>query len=148
MAFRFALAPLFRLRQSIERQRTLQLQDASLQVARTQQTLAQLEQFLTDSAQADAESLTAGRTAAELQFAAVLRENLHRFREELHSQIRKLELLRQQAMAAYHQAYREREVLETLRARQRRLYQQEQLRRQQRELDAAYLLQRWHHHTP
>jgi flagellar FliJ protein len=145
MSFRFALAPLLRLRQSIERQRTLQLQEANLQVSRAQETLAQLERFLSDSAQSDSTALKAGCTAAELQFASVLRENLHRFRQELQSDIRKLELLRQQAASEYHQAYREREVLETMRARQRRAYQQEQLRRQQQELDAAYLLQRWHH---
>ena len=145
MPFRFALAPLFRLRQSIERQRALALQEANLKVSRTQQALAQLERFLSDSAQSDSAGLAAGRTAAELQFASVLRENLHRFRQELQSDVRKLELLRQQSASEYHQAYREREVLETLRARQRRAYQQEQLRRQQQELDEAYLLQRWHH---
>ncbi len=144
MSFRFALAPLLRLRQSIERQRTLQLQDASLQVLRAQETLAQLERFLSDSAESDSAGLKAGLTAAELQFASVLRENLQHYRQELQSDIRKLELRRQQAASAYHQAYREREVLETLRSRQRLDYQQEQLRRQQQELDAAYLLQRWH----
>jgi flagellar FliJ protein len=147
MAFRFALAPLLRLRQGIERQRTLQLQEANLRVSRAQETLAQLDRYLSDSAQSDATALIAGRTAAELQFASALRENLHRFRQELQSDIRKLELVRQQAAIEYHQAYREREVLEALRARQRRDYQQEQLRRQQQELDAAYLLQRWHHRT-
>jgi flagellar export protein FliJ len=145
MSFRFALAPLLRLRQSIERQRTLQLQEANLRVSRAQEALAQLERYLYGSAQSDATALIAGRTGAELQFASVLRENLHRFRQELQSDIRKLELVRQQAASEYHRAYREREVLETLRARQRRAYQQEQLRRQQRELDAAHLLQRWHH---
>ncbi len=144
MAFRFALAPLLRLRQSIERQRALQLQEANLQVSRAQETLAQLERFLSDSAQSESAGLIVGCTAAELQFASVVRENLRHFRQELQSDIRKLELLRQQAASEYHQAYREREVLETLRARQRRAYQQEQLRRQQRELDAAFLLQRWH----
>jgi flagellar export protein FliJ len=145
MSFRFALAPLLRLRQSIERQRTLQLQEANLRVSRAQETLAQLERYLSDSAQSDAAALIAGRTAAELQFASVLRENLHRFRQDLQSDIRRLELARLQAASEYHRAYREREVLETLRARQRRAYQQEQLRRQQQELDAAHLLQRWHH---
>jgi len=147
MAFRFVLAPLLRLRQSIERQRALALQEANLKVSRAQETLAQLERFLAGSAQSDSAALAAGRTAAELQFASVFRENLHRFRQELQSDVRKLELLRQQAAGEYHQAYREREVLETLRARQRRAYQQEQLRRQQQELDAVYLLQRWHHRT-
>ncbi|MFI5090983.1 MAG: flagellar export protein FliJ [Terriglobales bacterium] len=145
MAFRFTLAPLLRLRQSIERQRTLKLQEANLQVSRAQETLAQLERSLSDSAQSDSAGLQAGRTAADLQFASLIRENLHRFRQQLQSDIRKLELLRQQALAEYDQAYRDREVLETLRARQRRAYQQEQLRRRQQELDATYLLQRWHH---
>jgi flagellar export protein FliJ len=144
MAFRFTLAPLLRLRQSIERQRTLKLQEANLQVSRAQEKLAQLERSLAESAESDAVALQAGRTAAELQFASVLRENLHLFRQELQSDILKLELLRQQALGEYHQAYREREVLEILRARERRVYQQEQLRRQQQELDATYLLQRWH----
>jgi flagellar FliJ protein len=145
MSFRFALAPILRLRQSIERQCTLQLQEASLQVSRAQDTLAQLERFLSESAQSDSQGLAAGRTAAELQFASVLRENLQHFRQELQADLRKLELRRQQAASEYHQAYRERDVLETLRARQHRVYQQEQLRRQQQELDAVYLLQRWHH---
>ena len=144
MPFRFTLAPLLRLRQSIERQRALQLQEANLQVSRAQEALAQLERFLSDSSQSESAGLTAGCTAAELQFASVIRENLHHFRQELQSDIRKLELLRQQAASAYHRAYREREVIETLRARQRHDYHQEQLRRQQQELDATYLLQRWH----
>src|SRR5208283_4571872 len=69
MAFRFVLAPLLRLRQSIERQRALALQEANLKVSRAQETLAQLERFLSGSAQSDSAALAAGRTAAELQFA-------------------------------------------------------------------------------
>jgi len=144
MSFRFTLAPLLRLRQSIERQRALTLQEANLHVSRAQENLGQLERSLSESAQSDATALQTGRTAAELQFASVLRENLHLFRAELESDIRKLEFLRQQALGEYHQAYRERDVLETLRARQRRAYQQEKLRRQQQELGATHLLQRWH----
>jgi len=144
MAFRFALAPILRLRQSIERQRTLELQKANLQVSRARETLGRLERYLSAAAQCDSKGLSAGCTAAELQFAAVLRENLLHFREELEADIRNFELLRQKALGAYHQAYREREILETLYARQRRVYQQEQERRQQQEQDSDYLLQRWH----
>jgi flagellar export protein FliJ len=144
MSFRFTLAPLLRFRQSIERQCTLKLQAANLHVSLAQEKLAQLEHSLAESAQSDATALRAGRAAAELQFASVLRENLHYYRHALQSDIRKLELVRRQALGEYHHAYREREVLETLRARQRRAYQQEKLQRQQQELDATYLLQRWH----
>ena len=145
MAFRFALSPLLRLRQSVERQRMLALQDAALQLARTQDTVAHLDRFLVESALADAASLAAGRTGAELQFAAMLREQLQQLRVRLQEEVRRLELARQQAAAAYQQAFREREVLESLRTRQHRAYQVEQARREQRRLDAAYLLQRWHH---
>lgn len=144
MPFRFALAPLLRLRQSIERQRTLQLQEASLLVTRAQEALAQLERFLSDSAQSDSTNLAAGRSAAELQFASTLRDTLHRYRQELQTDLGKLEILRQQAVSECQQAHRAREVLDSLRARQRRIYQQEQSRREQQALDAAYLLQRWH----
>lgn len=144
MSFRFALAPLLRLRQSIERQRTLQLQEANLQVSRARETMARLERSLDDAAQSDSARLAVGCTAADLQFASVLRDNLEHFRKELHSGVRKLELARQKVLGEYHQAYREREVLENLRARQRHAYQQDQLRREQQELDASYLLQRWH----
>jgi flagellar export protein FliJ len=147
MAFRFALAPLLRLRQSIERQRALRLREASLAVARAQDSLAQLERFLVDSAQSDSASLSAGRRAADLQFASLYRENLERLREELQSEVHKLELARQKAAAEYHQAFREREVLATIRARLRRDYQQDELRREQQQLDAAHLLQRWHHRS-
>jgi flagellar FliJ protein len=143
MAFRFPLAPLLRLRQSIQRQRTLQLQDANLKVSRAQEGVTQLERFLVTSARADGNNLKAGRAAAELQFATILRENLQRYRQELQSEVSKLELLRQKALGEYHQAHREREILESMRARQLREYQQDQSRRQQAELDASYLLQRW-----
>ena len=72
MPFRFALAPVLRLRQSIERQRARALQSANLQVSRAQETLAQLDRFLSDSDQSDCAGLAAGRTAAELQFAPPL----------------------------------------------------------------------------
>ena len=147
MAFSFALASLLRLRQSIERQRALRLREASLAVSRAQDSLAQLEGFLADSAQADSSSLSAGRRAAELQFAWLYRENLQHLRTELQSDVRKLELARQKAAAEYQQAFRAREVLESMRARQRRDYQQEELRRQQLQLDAVHLLQRWRHRS-
>jgi flagellar export protein FliJ len=143
MPFRFALAPLLRLRQSVERQRILRLREASLHVARAKEDIRQLDQFLAASAEADQERLRAGRPAADLHFATMTRENLGRVREEMLAQLGKLELMRQEAASQYQLAYREREVLEALRERQHRDYVQEQTRRQQRTLDATHLIQRW-----
>ena len=50
MPFRFPLASLLRLRQSLERQRAQRLQEASLAVARAQETLSQIDQSLADTA--------------------------------------------------------------------------------------------------
>ncbi len=144
MAFRFALAPVLRLRQSMQRQRTLQLQEVNFQVARAEEAVAELKRLLAQAARSDAAGLAAGRTAAELQFAGILREKVEQQRGMLEQETGKLEILRQKALGEYHQAQRNREALEGLRARQRRDYQREQSRRQQQELDAVYLLQRWH----
>ena len=70
MAFRFALAPLLRLRQSIERQRTLVLQESALQLNQAQGALAQLERFLVDAATADESSLAVGCSAADFSSPA------------------------------------------------------------------------------
>lgn len=143
MAFRFALAPLLRLRRSLERQRALALQQASLNVIKAQKTLAQLETFIEESAKTDARSLASGRSAAELHFAFLLRERLQQLRVHLQGEIQRLEMVREQAAGVYEQALHEREALEALEARRRREYQIEQARRQQQEIDAAFLLQRW-----
>jgi flagellar export protein FliJ len=143
MPFRFALAPVLRLRQSLERQRALHLRETNIAVTRTQETLSRLEQFLADSAGSDQDALRAGRSAAELQFASAARHNLHVLQHAAQAELRGLELERQQAAVEYQRAYREREVLETLRTRKRHAYQQEELQREQRELDAAHLLRMW-----
>jgi len=143
MAFRFALAPLLHLRQSFEHQRALALEKASLQAARAAESLARLDRFLEESAGIDLRSLAAGCMAAELHFAMLLREQLQQLRLQLQSEICRLEAAREEAAHAYERALAEREVLESLRAHQRRACQLEQARRQQQEIDAVFLVQRW-----
>jgi len=143
MAFHFALATLLRLRESIERQRALRLQEANLAVAEAEDRIMRLEQYLADSARFDAADLAGGRRGAELQFASLIRGNLETLRQDFRDQLRQLQAKRQQAAVEYQRAFREREALETLRARQRRAYQQQTQRREQRDLDAAFLIQSW-----
>jgi len=145
MPFRFALAPLLRLRQSVERQCMLALQNSAMQLSAAKDAVAQLDRFLEESTRADAISLTSGRRGSELQFALLLREQLRQLRCRLGEEVVRLELARQQAAAAYEQAFRQREVLDNLRNRQHRAYQVEEIRREQRRLDIAYLLQSWPH---
>jgi flagellar biosynthesis chaperone FliJ len=144
MAFRFAFASVLRLRQALERQRALALQRASLDLARAHEARAALEHFLDESERADAKSLAGGRMGAELHFALLQQQQLREQWTRLQEHILKLEALRQQAAEAYRRALRERDVLEALSAREHRTYQIEQARRQQSEMDAAFLLQHWH----
>jgi len=71
------------------------------------------------------------------------RESMLVRRQELQSEIERLDVARQAVAAEYQRAYREREVLDTVAAQQQRTYQQEQLQREQRDLDANHLLQLW-----
>lgn len=144
MPFHFTLAPLLRLRQSVERQRALHLREASLRVTQMQERVEHVDRFLEECETSDQQRLRSGVKAVELHFAAMSREQLQLLKKELQNELRQLELARAQAANEYQQAYREREALASLRQQQRRRYQQEDLRRQQRDLDATYLLQRWH----
>jgi flagellar export protein FliJ len=143
MPFRFALAPLLRLRQSLERQRALRLREASMAVTRTEDTLNRIDQSLTEATRTDESSLKIGRSASELQFALISRANMQRLRQSVHAELIALEIKRQESVQQYRRADREREVLETLGAQQRHTYQQEQRQREQRELDGGHLLQLW-----
>src|SRR5258708_24963680 len=104
MAFRFALAPLLRLRQSVEKQRAQRLQEATLAVARTRESLAQMDLTLAECARADEASLRAGRRGAEIQFAVMARETMLARRQELLLEIERLELARQARAIHYQHA--------------------------------------------
>jgi flagellar biosynthesis chaperone FliJ len=143
MAFRFALAPLLRLRQSLERQQAMRLSEASLAVARAQEMVSRMEVALAESARSGDAALRAGQSAAELQFALLARENMKAQRQKVQAEFQRLELERQRVAGEYRRAYQEREVLETLARRQHSVYVQEQLQREQRDLDASYLMQKW-----
>ena len=143
MAFHFVFAPLLRLRQSLERQQAMRLREASLAVARAQETLSSVEQLLKNSARADEALLRVGRIAVEVQFAALQRQRTEGLRQSCGDELTRLESHRQAVALAHEHAYQGRDVLDTLATQQRHTYQQEQLQREQRDLDASHLLQLW-----
>lgn len=143
MAFRFALAPVLRLRQSLEKQRAQRLQQATLAVVRAREAVAAMESALVDLARSGEQSLRIGQSGAELQFSLIVRRNMLSRQQQLQTGLENLEVERKAAAAEYQRAYREREVLETLATQQHHAYHQEQLQSEQRELDASHLLQLW-----
>jgi flagellar export protein FliJ len=144
MAFQFALAPLLRLRRSLEHQCALELEKASFNLASAEQTLISFDQFLSESAHADSHSLAAGCVAAELHFANLLREQLNRVRVQLQDRIADLHTIRRRMAINYARALHAREGLESLRNQHWQAHQKEEARRQQKEMDTAHILRSWH----
>lgn len=124
----------------------MRLQEASFAVLRAKETLSRIDQSLADSARSDEASLREGRSAAEIQFALLARNNMNALRETFLDEVHRLELEREVKVDEYRRAYREREVLATLSAQQQHTYQQEHRQREQREFDAIHLMQLWRKH--
>lgn len=142
MAFHFPLQAVLHLRQSIERQQELRLAAANQLVARAQHLIEQVEARRQELDSTRSRELSAGLTSAELGFAGQCDAELLRQRRMLEPQLARLEQLCGEQREIFRQARREREMLESVRERQLRVYQREAARREQRSLDDLFLLQR------
>jgi flagellar export protein FliJ len=142
MAFRFPLEALLRLRQGLERQQELRLQEANQRVAILRQQIEDLRREM--------ESIAARRrlehefaiSAAELQFDLLCRSVLTARQHVLEKQLVEAEAYRQSRSEEFKQARRQREVMEMLRRHQFEDYQQKEARQEQRRLDDLFLLRR------
>jgi flagellar export protein FliJ len=142
MAFRFALEVLLRVRQGLERQQELRLQEANLRVA---MLLRQIEDVHSEAGNIEARrrpQLESGITAAELQFDVLCRSVLTERQHSLEKQLVGAEAFRRSCSQDFQQARRQREVMDTLRLHQLQDYQQQQARKDQRRLDDLFLLRR------
>jgi len=142
MAFPFPLQAIFHFRQSVEHQQEMNLRAANQRVARVRHLIEQLDQGLRQAHALCFEDVTAHPTGAELHFALVREASLRQQREILERERLRLENLRDQQQRAYRHARQQREIIESLRARQLDEYHREQLRREQRQLDDFFLLQK------
>jgi len=141
MAFRLPLQAVLHLRQSIEHQQELRLRAANQQVARVRRRLEQLDERIKLDQNRSARALMAGTTSAELRFTQIAETSLLAHREELKQELARVQFLRDQQQQVFQKARRECETLEVLREQQLLQYQKEQARREQRELDEAFLSQ-------
>lgn len=142
MSFHFRLQAILHFRQSLEHQQEQRLRAANQQVARVQHLLEQLDAHRQELHAAQCRELSAGVTAAELRFELQCEAELLRHRRELGLQLVRLQQLRDQQREILQQARRMRQMLENVRDRQLRSYQQEAARREQRILDDQFLLRR------
>jgi flagellar export protein FliJ len=142
MAFRFGLQSILHLRQSLEHQQELRLRAANQQVARVRHLIEQMDAHRSEMGERQDRLLQAGLTAAELRFELQCEAELLRHRRELELQQAGLEHVRDEQRELLRKARQQREILEALRDHQQRTYTQEAARREQRNLDDAFLLRR------
>ena len=142
MAFQFKLDALLRLRRSLERQQELLLVASNYEVRQMQLRISNVEDWLIALGQEDTRSMSAGTTAAELQFNLILKSAFSKHKSELQKQLLRLETVQKQSRAALEEARRKREILENLRDQQFRVYRMQQARDEQRAIDDFFLMRR------
>jgi flagellar export protein FliJ len=142
MPFHFSLQAVLHFRKSVEHQQQLRLLVANQGVARARHLIEQADARREEMHSRQQKEMSSGTTAAELRFSRLCETELQRQRRELEQQLARLKQLRDQQREIFQQARRARETLESVRDRQRSLYQKEALRREQRSLDDLFLLRR------
>jgi flagellar export protein FliJ len=142
MAFRFPLEVLLRVRQGLERQQELRLQEANHRIAALRRQIEDVVGEVDEIIIRRRPQLASGISGAELQFDVLCRSVLTTRRDVLEKQLIDAEAHRFSCYADFQQARRQREVMDTLRLHQLQDYNQQQARRDQRRLDDMFLLRR------
>jgi len=142
MAFRFALAAVLQLRESLERHQELVLQRACARFAEIQRTLetitAETQQMVRD----ESVQLTTGMKSAELQFDMLRHTALDQFKNEIEEKLSEAEATRSACVNAFEKARQSRQVLASLEEGQLEVYRRDQERQAQCALDDLFLLRR------
>ncbi len=138
MAFRFTLAQVLRVRESIERREELALQRAELDVARTLRRIEELTEQLAEMSRRRDENLKKPMQAHELQW---MDAQINAALETRKAQIETLVALqhrRDEQRKVYQAAHNGRRMLTDLEEQHRNEYEQEQVRAQQKRLDDLF----------
>ena len=138
MAFRFTLAQVLRVRQSIERREELALQRAELDVARAQRRIEELTDNLAKAGKARDEAILRPMQAFELQCMNAEMSSIAAEREAVFATLHKLMQQRDAQRKVYQSAHTARQMLTDMSAQQRAEYDQEQARAQQKRLDDIF----------
>ena len=140
MPFHFPLESVLHLRQSVEHQQELRLRTINQQVNKLRHSIEQVDYRIRELHMRSIENLAAGTTAAELRFVLTTETSLRRQGQKLDEELIRLRVTRDQQEKSFRQARREREIFENLRERQKRAYELEKGRRDQRHMDDLFLL--------
>lgn len=142
MAFRFPLETLLRFRRSVERQQELKLLEAVRQVMTTMQEIEMVDHTISDIQENEHREMGTAVRGAQLHFDVLRCSLLREQRQELEKVLAQREKVRARCQDQFKSAHREREAVEILREDQLHHFQQEETRREQRQMDDLFLLRR------
>jgi flagellar export protein FliJ len=142
LPFKFSLAPVLQLRKSIERRAEVSLMSAQLEVARVRRRMDELTEEMASACQEREKALRNSIPAIRLQAKQVEISAAIEAKQTLFETLQTLKVQRDIQMNAYKAAHRGRQALTDLRARQKNLYEQEELRKQQKQVDDIFA-SRW-----
>ena len=142
MAFRFSLASVLRVRESIERREELALQKAELEVARVRRRIDELTGEIAKAVDAREKALQQEIQAHQLQSMDAEISAAAEAKQTLLETLETLQQQRDAQMKLYQAAYNGRRMLTDLSEQQRTEYEPEQDRAQQKRLDDIFA-SRW-----
>lgn len=142
MAFRFSLAAVLKLRESIERREYLALGRVHQEISQVDTQIRLVEQWCAAAAEGREKETAHGVASVHLQDAYDQEISLEKQRDALRTTRQELKIKLQERIRAYEIARQKREVLDSLRERQFETYKLEQARLEQNRIDDLFLARR------
>jgi flagellar FliJ protein len=142
MGFRFPLATVLRVRESIERREERELQRIQLEMARVSRQIEDLNGRIARLDQAQKQALLQPTPAGHLHSTLWEMQSAAEARKNLFNVLQGLEQQRQKQMKVYQAAHRDHETMISMYKQQRDAYELEQARAQQKYLDDIFMARR------
>jgi flagellar export protein FliJ len=142
MAFRFPLATVLRVRESIEQREERALQKIQLEMARVAHQIEELNEAMAKAHAAREQALRKAMPGGELQSMLWQVQAAGETKKALLVTLQELEKLRLQQMKVYQAAHRDHETMINMFNEQRDVYEVDQARSQQKYLDDIFMARR------
>ena len=138
MVYRFPLAAVLRLRESIERREERGLQILQMEIVRVSRSLEELTASIASAREAQERVMRQPAPAGHMHSVLLECQSAAHRKSVLLKQLDSLKKKHDEQMRAYHDAHRDREMLSDLYSRNKRAYAVEQTKAQQKQLDDLF----------
>jgi flagellar FliJ protein len=139
MAYRFPLAAVLRLRESIERREERSLQILQMEIVRVSRTIEELTGAIAGARDAQERAMRQPAPAGRLHSVLWECQSAANQKNALLNHLDALKKKHDQQMQVYRDAHRDREMLTDLYSRNKQAYAAEETRTQQKQLDDLFV---------